>query len=247
MLIPLILICLFLFLKSGIFTVKQVDVQTGRLPCVDENQIKNSADLAGQNIFLVDSAKVENNLKKKFLCIKSAPVSKIFPDKVKIQTFNREPAAILVVLKEKEASQSSSLDIATPSAREVLDSYKIDVEGVVFSKDTGGLNIPKTYIYDSKISLGKKLEDNLVSNYLVVIEKVKTFGIEVTESFLIDSLFIINSGFPARRIVFRLDEKLDIQLASLQLIMDKAKIDSGELEFIDLRFDKPVVRFAPKK
>ncbi|MBI2196543.1 FtsQ-type POTRA domain-containing protein [Candidatus Daviesbacteria bacterium] len=257
--ILLILICSFLFLKSGIFTIKQVDIQIGKLKCIDEKQIKDSANLLGQNFFLLDPAKVEDDLKKKFFCIKSAPLSKIFPNKVKIQTFDREPAALLISLEEKEASMSSLVaDIATPSAQQVRDSYSVDAEGVIFSEDTKDLNVPKIYIYDSGITLGKKLENDLIGNSLKILEKVKTLGIEVKEGWIFDNFFIINSEVSNLKIIFRLNEKLDIQLASLQLILDKAKInrrtiptevgrDLKELEFIDLRFDKPVVKFAPKK
>ena len=79
------------------------------------------------------------------------------------------------------------------------------------------------------------------------MDAVKKMGISVNESFLNDSFFIIKDETSVIKVIFRLKNEVDIQLASLQLILDKAKIDEKELEFIDLRFDKPVVRYAPKK
>ena len=243
----LVLILLYLFLKSGIFNIKHVDVQASQLGCADENQVRNSANLTGQNFFLINSTKVENDLKKNFFCIKSSSVSRSLPDRVKLQVFAREAVAQLVTLKEKEASVSSLINIATPSARQVQDFYRVDGESVVFLKDTFELSIPKIYIYDPGISLGKRLGGDLIGNSLKILEKVKSLGIEIKESWIYDNFFIINSEVSKLKIIFRLNEKLDVQLASLQLIVDKAKIDLKEFEFMDLRFDKPVVRFAPEK
>jgi len=247
--IPTILVTalIFIFFMSGLLTVTQVEIDSSQLNCTDETRIRNFANLFGQNFFLINSAKVEDNLKKNFFCIKSASISKNFPSKITIQTVSRQPAALLVALKEKEATLSSLIEsIATPSAQQVQDSYIVDSEGVVFSKDTNQLNIPKIYIYDSKIVLGKRIESDL-SNSLKILETVKTFGMEVAEGWTVDNIFIVLSSASGPKVIFSLNDKINLQLASLQLILDKAKIDFGELEFIDLRFDKPVVRFTPKK
>lgn len=242
-----IIIFIYFFFKLGIFTIRQVIVETKQLGCANGNQIRNSTNLLGQNFFLINSKGTEDTIKRKFYCIKSASVNKIFPDKVKIEALSRQPAALLIVLKEKEASVSSLIDIATPSARQVQGSYQVDKEGVIFSKDTEALNIPKVYIFDAGIELGKQMEGKLISNALRALEKVKQVGLVVKESWVLDKYFIVNSEVLNLRIIFRLNEKLDLQLASLQVILDKAKIDLKELEFIDLRFDKPIVKFAPEK
>ena len=62
-----------------------------------------------------------------------------------------------------------------------------------------------------------------------------------------DNYLIVFPQVDNPKVFFRLDNEIDLQLASLQLILEKAKIDERILEFIDLRFDKPIVRFAPKK
>lgn len=243
----LIIAFLYLFFKSGIFNIKQVEVQDNQLGCTDGSQIRNLVTLVGQNFFLMDSQKIEDNLKKKFYCINSILIKKYFPSKVRVEVLKRLPVAIFNNLKEKEASISSLVDMATPSAQQIQDSFVVDGEGVVFSKDTSGLNVPGIYIYDPGISLGKRMESNLVKNSLKILERVKQMGVEIKESWIFDNFFVINSEVSKLKIIFRLDDKLDIQLASLQLILDKAKIDLKELEFIDLRFDKPVIKVAPEK
>lgn len=245
--ILIIIVSVFFLVRAGLFSVKQVEIDTNQLGCADVNQLKDYVNLLDQNFFFLDSAKIETDLKKEFFCIKSVMLSKQFPNVVVLQISGRQPFAILVDLKDKQASSSSLLEnIATPSAQQVKNSYVTDNEGVIFDKDKDNLNIPKVYTYDSNISLGRSLTGESNINLLKILEKVKTFGIETQENWLIDNYLVVKSN-PKLQIIFDLKEKVDIQLASLQLILAEAKINSRDPEFIDLRFDKPVVKFTPKK
>ncbi|MCL5784010.1 MAG: FtsQ-type POTRA domain-containing protein [Patescibacteria group bacterium] len=246
-LILLVIVSVYFLIRSGLFSVKQVNIDVNGLECADANQLKNSAKIVNQNFFLLDSAKIEVSLKNKFFCIKSVMLSKQFPNKVKMQVLGRQPFAVLVDLKDKPASSSSLLEnIATPSAGQINNSYIVDNEGVVFDNDKDNLNIPKIYTYDSNMSLGKSLTDDPNINPLKILEKVKSLGIEIQESWLNDDYLQV-LGDSKLQIIFALNDKIDIQLASLQLILAEAKINSRDLEFIDLRFDKPIVKFTPKK
>ncbi len=158
-----------------------------------------------------------------------------------MQILNREAIAVFASLKSEKASLS-----ATPSADLVLDYYLIDNEGVVFGKGTPDLNILKIYIFNREIFIGRKLPGE-ISNVIKILDKIKTLGIQINKAWINQGTFIITSSQGVSQIIFRLEGDINIQLASLQLILDKAKIDLKELEFIDLRFDKPVVKFAPIK
>lgn len=227
----------FTFLKSGLFNIKKIDIE-GQ-PCAGYEEIKNASALMGQNFFLVNKTKAEDSVKKKFICIKKAEVKRTLPDKVKLNIINRQALAILADLKQ-EASLS-----ATPSAEEVNDYYMVDDEGVVFGK-AGGEGGALIYALGLELSvggsLGKKAQD-----LVKVMEKIKNSGLESRQSIVNGEIFTVDLNPPVSRIILKLSEDLDVQLASLQLIVDKAKIDSEQLEFIDLRFDKPVVKIAPKK
>lgn len=243
-----VVVLLFLLVfRMGLFTIKIVKIENSKSGCVNENQLKDTADLLGQNYFFINSKKIEENIKKKFFCIKSLQLSKQLPDKVLIQVFLRQPFALLVNLKDKEASLSALLEnISTPSAEQVENYYVVDNEGVVFSKNEVDSNIPRIYINDPKISLGENLRADLTVGPLKILEKVQTFGTEIGESWIRDDLFVVNRNSKPK-IIFSLNGNVDVQIASLQLILQKAKIDESKLEFIDLRFDKPVVRFVPRK
>lgn len=242
-----------LSLRSNIFIIKSVDVYLDKIECADEIQIRDSAHLYGQNLILLNPSKAINNLKSNFLCIKDIQISRNFPkgvfsNQVSIFASGREPKAIILVSKEKEATESASIEnIATPSARihEVISSFLVDDQGILFAKDVNLSNIPKVYYYED-LTLGQTSTQSIL-DAIRILEKIKLYGLDVQETEVRDDLFLIYPNLGVPRIVFRLEENFDTQLASLQLISSQAKIDENELEFIDLRFDKPVVRLAPKK
>lgn len=227
--------------KSNFLNIKKIDVQTKDISCTNADQIKASTGIVGQNFFLISPSEIENNLMKKFVCIKSVITSKTFPDKVNLQTANREALAVFASLKDKEASFSATL-----SAELVKDYFWIDAEGVVFGRGESNPGILTIYLFNQELSIGQKLT-GVISDIPMVLDKIKTLGIQIDTARINQDSFIITSANSVSEMLFRLNNNVNVQLASLQLILDKAKIDLNELEFIDLRFDKPVVRFAPKK
>lgn len=239
----------FLIIRSNLFTIKSVDVSSEKVGCTDNEHIKNSSDLFGQNFFLINFSKLYYDLKKQFICIKNVTVKRQLPDRVKLFVFGREAAAILVELNSKQASLSGELEASNSasfnfSASDQTESFMIDSEGVIYSKNIEQINIPKIYISDLNLDVGQKLNEDYINNTLKILEKVKSFGIDFKEAEIYSERFLLISAAP--KIIFKLDE-LDAQIASLQLILNSSKIDNTSLEFIDLRFDKPVVRLAPKK
>lgn len=241
----LLIFLTFFFVKNGILQIKEIRVE-GNISCADEIVLKDYSKLLGQNFFLIDNLKIEDKLKKKFLCISSADIKKIFPNKINIQVINRNPLAALVSLKLQEASNTAWIEnVATPSAEQAENYYLADNE-IIFSKGVDSLNIPEIFLTNSEVTLGQKLT-TAIADSINILEKVKRLGIEINKSVISGDVLIINPDTLDQKIIFRLNDKIDVQLASLQLILNKAKMDLTKLAFIDLRFDKPVVKFAPKK
>lgn len=113
------------------------------------------------------------------------------------------------------------------------EAFLLDEEGAIFSGTTSAT----LKIYSETKNINFK-------NILAILNKIKIFGIEVGEAVVTQNSLTINS---MPKIVLDLSRETEMQIASLQLILQQAKIDGEAAEFIDLRFDKPVVRFAPKK
>lgn len=213
----------FLFF-SGFFKIETVQVE-GDLSCAENGQLLTNIKVLGTNIFLINSSQIEKKLKTNFSCIKSAKIVKKFPIHILVQVSKREPRANLYIIKDTSIEATSSA---------IEESFLLDEEGVIFSGTAPELPMK---IYSSKKNINFK-------NILAVLNKIKVFGIEVMEAVEMENTLLTNSS---PKVIFDLSKEIDAQTASLQLILAKAKIDEETAEFIDLRFDKPVVRFAPKK
>lgn len=226
---------IYISLKANIFSIRFVDLKRENVECLNEGRIKDLS--LGKNIFLINEKNISDEIKKDFICVKSISFSKILPDKLNLDILGRRPVAQLM-MSNSEASASSLIEnIATPSAQG--EAYLLDEEGVVFSK--GNLDSPNIYILSKNIDLG--FEDNYLK-ILKILDNSRKLQLDIKQSYVLNNLLIINS---VPKIIFKLDFPLDLQIASLQLILKVAKIDNKELEFIDLRFDKPVIKYAPKK
>ncbi len=242
-LIILIISLFFLFLGPKLFSIQKIDIESSGVDCATSEQIISTSDIKGKNIIFIDDKKIEKQIIAKFICIKNINISKSFPSKVKLRINPRTAKAILIPTDIQEASSSAGLEsIATPSADLNVQGFVADKEGVVFSKQSIG-SLPAIFINNQNLTLGKVLSNDQV-NALNILEKISVFGINASTSYISDNFFIIY-GLP--KVIFRLDNNVNIQIASLQLILEKAKIDSSQVEFIDLRFDKPIIRLAPKK
>lgn len=213
----------FLFF-SGFFKIETVQVE-GDLSCADKEQLLIDFKIDGSNIFLLDSSQISQKLQTNFSCIKSIKIIRKFPKTILVQVSRREPRANLYIIKDTSIEATSSA---------IEESFLLDEEGVIFSGTAPELPMK---IYSSKKNINFR-------NILAILNKIKVFGIEVMEAVEMENTLLINSS---PKVVFDLSKEIDVQTASLQLILAKAKIDEETAEFIDLRFDKPVVRFAPKK
>ena len=244
-----ILAILFLSIRLNIFIIKSASLQPPTLSCADSSQIKNSTNLIGQNIFLVNFQKTERDVKNKFLCVKNISIARNLPDKINLSFQEREAVAILAestsstssaILKEFiESSSSAQFKFPNESSNKLL----VDSEGMIYSQNTTDFPVPLLYVYGLDLKLGQKLDGSLM-NSLIILDKVKIYRLSITEASIFEDVLMINT---APKIIFKLRNDIDKQIASLQLILEKAKMETSKLEFIDLRFDKPIVRIAPKK
>lgn len=236
---------LYIFFNSSLFKIKDIIFKKGAAACIkDDEQIKNNPDLINQNFFLFDSIALEESLKKKFYCIRKVNFTRKFPKGLELIITGRKPHAKLITLVSDATASSNLENIATPSSKDFSDPFIVDEEGVVFLKGDVGDNLPIIFLLETPVKLGEGVSDFLL-NALKILDKIKMFGIDSKYNKVIAEEFLITDTVP--KIIFRLTSSIETQLGSLQLILEQAKIDQRMLELIDLRFDKPVVRFAPKK
>lgn len=242
----------FFFLTSNFFYIKYLDVQTERVNCTSTEDLKNTSQILDRSIFFLDKQIVEDKLRKRYVCVKGISLSPEFPNRIKMQVFGRTPVFQLLRLPEKEPSSSAVFEDflnkdSSESAKEnskIKDKYLVDEEGVLFSKDEIG-SLKKLYFFDDSLTLGQKLDQNIFENYQEVIKKLAVLAIASEEAKIYSNKYLLYNAKP--KLIIDLSGNINTQLASLQLILSRAKIEGKEMEFIDTRFENPIVKYAPKK
>lgn len=261
---------MFGLFKSPFFKISSLEYKFNNINCVSEDEIKKSVFGVGQNIFFIDTSLIEKSLTSKFECIRKVSVKKVYPQKLNIELSGRSPVASVRVFRENEASGSASLvnvlqeiaspsAIATDSARLVTfeaerakltpntdyESFWVDDEGNVFVQSSGEEGLPVISVGDFKLSVGSNFGKDLINNLLTIFDKLRALNVGFEEVRLYkQSNLLVKSE---KIILLDLTNDLQKQLASLQLILEKAKIENENISVIDLRFDKPVVRYVQKK
>lgn len=117
----------------------------------------------------------------------------------------------------------------------------VDREGVVLGDGDGGLNLPLIEVSVDQIKVGKKIEDPRATLAVRVLE---TFPDDIPIERMTDqegSYFLAKS--PKLDIFIPQDKSAEETLATLQTLIAGFRIKGTLPTVVDLRFDKPVVKF----
>ena len=254
--IPLVILIpisgLIFAFQSSLLLIKEVDIKLNGVNCISDSQINQQVNLIGENILLINQEQVKKKLQK-FICIKDLKIVKNSINKITLDITGRNPiASISTLIINDQNIEQIFINISTSSAEASTSAiwnlpsdqkFLVDDEGVVFG-NTDNSNLPSLLFWDGDIKIGKKINQLVVKNSLIILEKINSFGINVYDA-RIYSQNLLTDTIP--KLIFNLDRDINKQLAALQLIIEKAKIGDEQIEMIDLRFEKPIVRYAPKK
>lgn len=264
-LVLIVSLIFYFLLFSPLFNVKKVDIILNNITCANSDSLKPSI-ISNKNIFLVNEKDLKDKIKNNFFCVKDVDVKKEFPDKLRVSLNNREKKAILNFFPpiiEKESSEAASLNIFESSESAKINysyffkgqpkKYLVDSEGIIFSEASNNANILEINLnYSDDIKLGEKISDEFIRG-VNLVTKVIELNITIYKSAFMGpkilAITAINEDLEEFSLLFNLKNDELRQIASLQLILQKAKMNSNEgtIEMIDLRFDKPIVRYSPKK
>lgn len=254
-----IILASFFVFNSAYFKVQNLSVHKTYIDCATDQQLQENMHIKGSNIFFVDTNAVSNILQSKFKCIKKTSVTKKYPNTLHINVSGRVPVLRIATLHDTDATTSASLEeviqeIASPSAvssesatlttNVLTNDFVIDQDGEIFAHWSVE-DLPKIlYLSTEETGIGKKLAKSLVESLLVLFDKLKVFNVDFAQVKVYSGGNILVDGHTT--IVLNQKYDLQKQLASLQLILEKAKIGDEEILFLDLRFEKPVVRYVKK-
>ncbi|MBI2011845.1 hypothetical protein HYS91_03680 [Candidatus Daviesbacteria bacterium] len=251
-LISLSILSLFLFVLGYKFLiVKNINISSSNTNCLKQTQIKGEINLMGVNLLLINKNSILNTLQKKYLCIKDIEFKKNFPNNLAIHISGRIPVAILelypprqnkIYLNDLEATPSSQAALLNYSFTNIngKDKLLIDEEGYIFAK-LANQNLPiiKT---DGNLKLGQKAPIEVI-NATSIIQKIKSENLNLKNIKIVGGKNLIIEM--EEKIIFDLKKDYEAQLASLQLILQKSRINFRKMDIVDLRFENPIVTYSP--
>ncbi|MDD2823041.1 MAG: FtsQ-type POTRA domain-containing protein [Candidatus Daviesbacteria bacterium] len=236
--------------RLNLLSISTAEV-TNLAGCVSLDQLNNEINSMDKNMILVNVNKLKDKLTSKYMCIKDVNVSYKFPKTIKVDIYGRDLltkvvsadfGSNLVDMESSASSQAALLDWNFPSESSD-DAFAVDDSGYVFIKVKSDHLIPTLFLNEG-INLGKKLDQKTFNSVGQIFSKILTYvPISYQPNFkakVYGTTLLVNSS---PKLAFSLENDILRQLASLQLILQKAKIDERAAEFIDLRFDKPVVQY----
>lgn len=240
-----------LVLRFNFLTVKEVKVNLSGVSCLSAEQLKAQTNLLAKNILLINQTEIEKSITEKYPCVASVTIIRQFPGQVDLKVLGRMPLVKLSsytpldlsTLESSPSSSSALLDWTFPetSASTLL---VADKNGFVFSdKNTANLT---NLLIPAQVKVGQFYQADLFPQLNLVLVKLATIlslNPSNLELKLDQDNLLVKNPF---KIVFSLDSNVEVELASLQLILDKAKIDNRIINSVDLRFNKPVVIYAPQ-
>ena len=208
--------------SSALFTVRDVLIDTS-IQFIDVDQMRR---LKGRNIFSVDIKRLENRIRAQYPQIAQLRVMRELPDRIKVLAKKRE-AVFQIPWKGKF--------------------LLVDGSGVAMYNTPVAVDLPMVVgaMQDkAKVVLGAALTDKPVGTALQVIRGFKSRP--HTSRLKITSVDVYN---PSRIDVALGDtlhvileqEKYNIKLNMLEMLVTQRKIDFSKVKYIDLRFNEPVL------
>lgn len=251
----LLILSIFFLIKKNPFQIKVVNFRSADLSCVSNEQLRNYLNLKSYNFFNLDGKSLEQKVKEKFICVSVIKIERKIPSTVEVSANDRKLAAIIKVfqlpeidlnLEEATSSTQAAKLIDTTYGASELGNFIVDTEGVVLKPQDGTSNLPVIEYYNlsGKLRLGSRLPAGLIPQTLKVLNGLNQQGINF------ENLKIVDNGLFVRgekELVFPLDKDIERQLAALQLILQKAKMDTKQVNKVDLRFDKAIVVYSAQK
>jgi hypothetical protein len=246
----------FLFLKDNPFQIKNVHFVTSSY-CAPSQDIVSIISPKKQNFFIPEFTSVEKKILDRYPCLKSASISKSFPNTLNVALSPRVKGALITTYKSNLDSQFATLEATSssqaakqinlvPKTSESTQSgqFIADPESFVFAESSPDPSVPNVNLFDEKVEIGQKVDGNLVGKITKISQKLPMLGMSYQAINVKDNSIFIESD---PTIIMALNRDLDRQFASLQLILEKAKIDQTAIKSVDTRFDKVIVVYATRK
>lgn len=247
LLFAMIVISLFLALRSDIIQIKSINL-AGPIPeCATEDGIKLTTEAVGASTIFYDLGAGEKKILGKFYCIEKTKITKIYPSTLKIELTEKTAVAAGVKLDFQPdllIATSSAAIIATNSASEIATQaafFALDKSGVIFKNLPATSALPKVYL-NSQLVLGAKIIDKEVLWLLNFLKTAESLNLNFADFIKTVQGWLIGEMNDGVRIILSSDSDPLKTAYSLQAILRQAKIEGAKFKILDLRFEKPILK-----
>lgn len=223
----LIAFSLFQLLRGDFFKINQVicfDSLDKDNPCQADLWFRVNSLTLGKNIISLSPQKTEEIIKEELPGIDQVKIEKRLPDKLIVYLAKRKPIAVVETNSEY---------------------YQVDYQGVILAKLDQPTDLPLIVSGEFSVAAdNRQFKSALILSsldflYQLLISSIEAHRLEITDS---RELTVFLKTGP--KVLISLDKNLKKQVDSLQLILERAKIEGKQIELIDLRFDKPVISYG---
>lgn len=213
----LIVFSLFQLLRGDFFKINQIVCLDRDQPCQTDWWFKVNGLVLGKNIISLSPQKTEELIKEELSGIDQVKIEKKLPDKLIVYLTKRKPIAVVEVNS---------------------DYYQVDYQGIILAKLDQPTDLPLI------VCSNRQFESPVILSSLDFLYQLLISGIEARRLEITDSRELTVFLKTGPKVLISLDKNIKEQVDSLQLILERAKIEGKQIELIDLRFDKPVISYG---
>ena len=221
----LILISLgFLVIISTLFVIEKIEIISDK----KINAFLGSELIKGKNILTLNTKGLQQNLLDLNPNIDNLNIKKIYPNKIQIYYKLIEPLAFIK---------------ANDGFLYISDSSKILKKDKKFDNKTNLTEILYYQKFDFITnSVGSYIDYVDIRYSLNILKKVNEYGYKVV-SIDISRPNMIRLNLGDSVVIFTAEKNINDQIDKLEKIIKQFKVEGNSFSLLDLRFDKPILRF----
>ncbi|MCX7955884.1 MAG: FtsQ-type POTRA domain-containing protein [Patescibacteria group bacterium] len=214
----------FIFIKIffNFFLIKNIKIINS-----EKKDLLGIEEIKKQQIFLLNEEEIKNILLRKNPDLKDVKIEKKYPNSIIINIFKDEEIAFL------------EADIGY--------FYLSENGKIIFkSKNKKNESLPRINFYQKLIFNnylpGEKIYFKEILSSLKILKKMNEIDVKII-SIDINGVDMILFNLENEKIFFGVEKDIDFQFFQFKKIFTYLKIEGKKYKEIDLRFDKPIIRF----
>ncbi|MBI2641639.1 hypothetical protein HYW87_03540 [Candidatus Roizmanbacteria bacterium] len=222
--ISLLIIFFFivLYFLYGLFLVRNIVV-------ISKNKKKDIQGLSvyqNKNILLLSTEVAEKEILKKNAQLQKVSIKKVLPQKLLVEVAQYLPIAFLKV--------SNGFFVLSEDGR------------ILFKKKEEDKGLPVMNYYQTfdaaSYDVGQFLNLKDITTTLIFLKKLNELGMKV-DDVAIDGPHMILCKVQNKELIFSAEKSKEKTLLELETIVRQFTVEGKEFKSLDLRFDKPIVKF----